>query len=257
MVKREVWLGTRGIAGKTLTHWAIKVGDSWYEIDGAGKKNKGDANTINGGMNRNGRFDCLGAPTYGTYYSRSRAERQQLICTTHRSDHEIEQFNRRWLRNNPTYGVIGANCQKYVIELAEYLSEDGYVNLPVPEGGEFFYANGPGAFASDNGNRFVSSATTGKVSANGLLVVGTEVEGPSGAVCAGLDNDYAGAMVRGSLGRAEVRAGPVRARVEPNIDTGLGIIDGNAEVKLLGFGGSIGSKGLGISTPFGGFNLFG
>merc|ERR1719367_30021 len=58
-------------------------------------------------MSRNGRFDSLGSPTHGTYYSKSRAERQQLICTTYKSDYDIEQFNRRWLRNNPTYGVIG------------------------------------------------------------------------------------------------------------------------------------------------------
>ena len=43
MVKRVVHLGTRdieGLAGSELVkcqHWAVRVDDCWYEIDGAGK----------------------------------------------------------------------------------------------------------------------------------------------------------------------------------------------------------------------------
>ena len=48
--QREVWLGTKDISyGMRIAHhWAIKVGDFWYEIDGTGKRDDGP-NTINKG----------------------------------------------------------------------------------------------------------------------------------------------------------------------------------------------------------------
>ena len=72
--KRDVWLGTRRIGLGLARHWAIKVAESWYEIDSAGMANKGETNTINGGVIND--FGCLldacGKPTYGKY-SRSGA----------------------------------------------------------------------------------------------------------------------------------------------------------------------------------------
>ena len=65
-----------------------------------------------------------------------------------------------------------------------------------------------------------------------------------------------------SLGKAGASVGvlgaKVGARIEPNLNTGAGVRKGNLEVKVLGFGGAIGKKGLGISTPLGsiGFGKF-
>ena len=49
----------------------------------------------------------------------------------------------------------------------------------------------------------------------------------------------------------------VGARIEPNINTGAGLRQGNLQVKVLGFGGAIGKDGLGLSTPLGGVSLEG
>ena len=40
--------------------------------------------------------------------------------------------------------------------------------------------------------------------------------------------------------------------MEPNLNTGIGVRDGNLNVKILGFGFSIGEKGAGAHTPLGG-----
>ena len=43
---RPVVFGTKSLAGPLATHWAIKVGDTWYEIPGTSPQNKGEANVI-------------------------------------------------------------------------------------------------------------------------------------------------------------------------------------------------------------------
>ena len=62
-MKQLVWVGRKPIAGPFAYHWAVKIGKDgesgdWYEIDGAGKDNKRDRNTINGSN--------TGRPYWGT-----------------------------------------------------------------------------------------------------------------------------------------------------------------------------------------------
>lgn len=80
-----------------------------------------------------------------------------------------------------------------------------------------------------------------------------EFEGPAAGT--EVSKDYAG--VEASLGRAEGQVGPVGARVEPNLNTGAGIKDGQVITKFAGFGVTAG-KGFGIHTPLGslGFGKF-
>jgi hypothetical protein len=55
------------------------------------------------------------------------------------------------------------------------------------------------------------------------------------------------------LGRAEVNIGPVvGVHLEPNLNTGLGVRDGNLDVHLLGFEARLGADGLEVNTPLGG-----
>ena len=67
----------------------------------------------------------------------------------------------------------------------------------------------------------------------------------------------AGAFAEASIGRAELQVGPVGARLEPNLNTGVGLRDGALQAKAFGFGVSAG-KGFGIHTPLGsiGFGKF-
>jgi len=250
---REVWLGTKRIGDtKLLHHWAIKVGDYWYEVDGASKETKGGQITINGGGKDRG---FLGPPYQSQYYSRNGAETNRLITTTSKSDADVEEFNRQWLRRNPIYGITDSNCQKYVYELADYLADDGRVNLPIPEGGQVNIANGPGGFVSASEDYLVCSGSAGKWS--GACNIAAEIEGPSAGISVGNHPDCRGAMVKASVVRVEDRIGPVRAHAGLNFDTGVGVHDGDVHFKFLGFGASVGSSGVGISIPFLGLNFGG
>ena len=49
----------------------------------------------------------------------------------------------------------------------------------------------------------------------------------------------------------KLRAGPAKLKVGPNLDTGAGLWGGQAFLKVLGFGASVGGNGIGIHTPIG------
>ena len=172
----------------------------------------------------------------------------KLITTTYKTDEEIKEFIGIWLKEHPTYHLLVTNCQKFVAELAEFLSEDGSFRLTMPAAGTTAYAVGPGAHTIGLNGTHVAVATSGKVSAGSFVAV--EAEGPNCAAIAGnlRNSAYAGAMAKVSLFRVETQVGIARVRIEPNLDTGVGIIDGNLEVKLLGLGFSVGSNGLGLSN---------
>ena len=100
-------------------------------------------------------------------------------------------------------------------------------------------------------------ATTGKAGAQ-WTVLGVEAEGPNAKAGANWDptKGNAGAFADASLGRAELqilRGTPlgVVASIEPNLNTGIGLKNGKLEVKVLGFGLTLGSNGGGFHTPLG------
>ena len=86
----------------TVHHWAVQVGNTWYEIDGVfgdGKRNR--IHTTYGEVARSG------AGRFGG----------EIVGETTKSDEEIENFYREWVSNNPTYGAFSENCQKFAIDL--------------------------------------------------------------------------------------------------------------------------------------------
>merc|ERR1712012_925390 len=69
-------------------------------------------------------------PNPGMYrgeVAKSGALRCQQVGATSKSDEEIQEFNATYLAENPTYSLVGANCQDYVIDLVSWLvgSVDG------------------------------------------------------------------------------------------------------------------------------------
>ena len=74
-------------------------------------------------------------------------------------------------------------------------------------------------------------------------------------VQAAANREAVGAFGDASLGRLEYGAGNiVGIHVDPNLNTGIGIRNGNVEAHLMGFGGKVGEDGLEINTPIGGAN---
>ena len=74
-------------------------------------------------------------------------------------------------------------------------------------------------------------------------------------VQAAANREAVGAFGDASLGRLEYGAGNiVGIHVDPNLNTGIGIRNGNVEAHLIGFGGKVGEDGLEINTPLVGAN---
>lgn len=81
-----------------------------------------------------------------------------------------------------------------------------------------------------------------------------DLEGPKIATGNSVQNYYGniGPYMEASLFRIEAKLWALRVRIEPNIHSGIGLRDGQVQVKLAGFGLSFGNYGIGVSTPLGG-----
>ena len=47
------------------------------------------------------------------------------LGTTDRTDDEIEEFNVKYLEENPNFDILTSNCQRYVKQLYDFLMERG------------------------------------------------------------------------------------------------------------------------------------
>ena len=227
-------------------HWAVKVDDDIYEIERQGSK-KDKRNSING--------DRKGRPKIEW---RDKNAILLLAGATKKTDKEILKFNKKWIKKNPVYDALTDNCQTYALEFVEFLIGGSFV-LPIPQAGDCGWADGPGRHAISPEKFAQAKSTTGKVGAQ-WGVLAPEAEGPMGSASVATDPESGnlGAFAEASLGRVEGKVGPARARLELNVNTGIGMKDGQGQLKLLGIGYSVGTKGLGISTPLGslGFGNF-
>ena len=134
---RVVHLGTKPVEGSKglATHWAIGLGDGaellWLEVDGNGggetEKSLLCPNTINGYDASWWRRKGPNPVMYRGEVAKSGALRCRQVGATSKSDEEIQEFNATYLAENPTYRLVGANCQDYVIDLVSWLvgSVDG------------------------------------------------------------------------------------------------------------------------------------
>lgn len=96
-------------------HWGIQVGESIYEVNGAmavmGPKGIVAAsspflNTVHTQLHQ---FDGYVA----------------MPQRTQKTDEEIEEFSRRWVKLHPVYKALGPNCQTYADDLFAFLTGEG------------------------------------------------------------------------------------------------------------------------------------
>ena len=247
MVKRGVFLekSEEELGGPYgLLHYAVKVDEEWYEsepVENTGRIN-GKRNTINGSLNGKPRSDS----------ERQKRKNADLICAgaTYKTSDEILAFNWEWIERNPKYGAMSYNCQKYAQDFIQFLVGGSY-KMEMPLFSASAYALGPGSHALSQDGYSQARGTTGRVGAQ-FGYFGTEVEGPSGGVGVGIDDPYVG--VEASLARVEGQVGPAVVRLEPNLNTAIGVQGGQLKVKVAGFGFTI-RRGLGIHTPLGSFGF--
>lgn len=237
MTKRSVQIGRKPLAACFAHHWAIKIGDTWYEIEGASKSDSDAPNKINDSY---GSESAGGAVLIGG----------GLVGSTNKTDEQIRIFNEKWLRNHPKYDFKSDNCQLFATELAIWVT-DGCCKLPKMQAGHGGNAHGPSAFADAKDGDARAYAGSGHAEAQGN-VFRAAVNGPEAGAQALCGKAGFGAFGDASLGKAEVGIGGARVRYEPNVNTGIGVRQGNFEANLLGTGFKVGNDGIGINTPMGG-----
>eukprot|EP00931_Biecheleriopsis_adriatica_P038387 TRINITY_DN21996_c0_g2_i1.p1 TRINITY_DN21996_c0_g2~~TRINITY_DN21996_c0_g2_i1.p1 ORF type:complete len:164 (+),score=16.91 TRINITY_DN21996_c0_g2_i1:63-554(+) len=103
---RDITFGRKALSGDIAYHHAIKVGQTWYEVTGADKNASGAPTEI---ADHVGNSSRLGATPH------------RSLGNTSKTDEEIADFNRQYVKDNPTYDLHRCNCQLYVRKLASFL----------------------------------------------------------------------------------------------------------------------------------------
>ena len=248
MPERYVKLGRKPLSVHIGHHWAVQVEDSnlkgmWYEIAGAAKGDKNSANRINHSY---GEEAGSGAGALGG----------EIVGKTRKTDHEIQRYNDQWVRNNPTYGITDANCQKFAIQFIAWLTSN---NFKLPHGLDAGFIpdidNYPKIAVNHGGQAFAAIGSQEKRGQAGTGLLPASMRGPY-AEAEAIAGPGVGAWANASAGRYEQNYGNVaEIHADLNVNTGAGIRGGNVDVHLLGFGGRVGTDGLEVNTPLGGARL--
>jgi len=229
-------------------HYLVRVGHpetgDTYEVEQEGKE-EGKKMTING-------LESNGAPKQNKTIDGTLT----LAGSTRKTDEEIIEFNLSWSKKYPTYDLLGANCQKYARDCIEFLCGGSYEGpCPLPQADLGTWHCKKGFHKVEEAGVWASKWTTGKL--GGIWrVFGFEAEGPKTAIggSTGLKYGNWGPFCEASLLRIEAKF-ILRARLDLNVNTGFGLRDGHLQVKLAGFGISLGNIGVGISTPIAGLGI--
>lgn len=104
----EVCLGKRRMTFPGARHWALKVGDRWYEIDREDKYLDGFIMRV------------------GEHTDDSRYEKVRTLATVPRAEAEAKAaaFNKRWAEARHRYQFMYRNCQDYVSLFAKEYGSD-------------------------------------------------------------------------------------------------------------------------------------
>lgn len=103
----EIKLGKYKINNLVAEHWAIKIGDIWYEVEGVSKEQDGNQNKIKKHKDDSKYTTiCL----LGTLDNKSNL-----------SESFIEKIINEWLEKHPFYRFNGDNCQLFVKHMAWHL----------------------------------------------------------------------------------------------------------------------------------------
>lgn len=233
----SVVLGRKILVPYVATHWAIKVGETWYEVEGASKE---DTNSPNKIARRCGGASQLGAVPLGG----------GLVGTTRKCQAEIDGFVASWLAQHPTYNIMTCNCQMFCKDFADFLC-DGCADLVKMESGVRGHGQGPSAWNAAGDGTAAARASVGHAEAqHGIAKV--RAEGPHAGARAIAGAEGFGAFAEASYGRADANLGPIGVHANLNANTGAGMRNGNLEASVVGFGFQVGQDGVGLRTPIGG-----
>jgi len=106
-------------------HWALKIGDMWWEIYGDNTKNPND------------NFFEFHYDVYLTDGSKAHSDVDKTfrrVGTTNLTDWELYSFSKSWIESNPKYNFLTKNCQDYATDLVRWATRaTGNYNMPPTE----------------------------------------------------------------------------------------------------------------------------
>ena len=132
--RRTVKLGRKLMPQLIVAHhWAVKIGEKWYEISIVNNSEEAATLTDVLGRNKNnrintsiGRYAKSGAGYFGG----------GVVGVTEKRDREIVEWCETWQLANPVYRVTKWNCQKFAVEFIEWLTGGNWTSLPRINAGE-------------------------------------------------------------------------------------------------------------------------
>ena len=102
-------------------HWAVKVGETWYEIGAKEERQRTDnPNLIVPSL---GFISKSGVGAFGC----------QLVGETEKTDKEITEWIEDWRTENPLYGLATKNCQCFAMEFMYWLTGGNHIFVQRPD----------------------------------------------------------------------------------------------------------------------------
>ena len=227
-------------------HWAVQIDNTWYEIDRKNKETRKNSVKVS-----HGRRAESGAGTCGG----------EVVGLSTKTEKDVKEWIDRWTFSFPEYDLLNDNCQKFAYDFMNWATCGNFLcehrvnaaNIKLGDIDENQVDNTKGFKAEKDGN-LVAHLKFGKDILTSCGPCSTRcklghltfqmVAGPG----LGIFFDAILADVCVSSGNL------VGAHLGLNLNTGLGIRNGNFEAQLLGFGGKIGFDGVEVNFLVGGMN---
>ena len=246
---RVVKMGRKPLTPPVAYHWAVQVGETWYEI--ASKNWETRDNDIHVS---NGARALSGAGKLGG----------EVVGKSTKTDIKIKKWLKIWLCLHPRYYLLSDNCQKFAYELIVWVTNKNYlcdhrvdaanINTFDSEFRDTQSERVKGFVAAKNGNTILHLNLGGdNIASQGPINQRVKVGQFTAQAVAG---PGLGAFVDVTLADVSLSAGNMAGfHFGLNANTGIGARNGNLEAHLLGFGGKVGADGIEVNSPVGGVNF--
>ena len=246
---RVVKMGRKPLTPPVAHHWAVQVGERWYEITSKDWETRRNAIYVS-----NGAIASSGARKFGG----------EVVGKSNKTDIMIITWLKIWLCLNPRYDLLSENCQKLAYELMVWVTNKNYlcdhrvdaanINTFDSEFRDTQSERVKGFGAAKSGNAIFHLNQGGNaISSKGPINQRVKLGQFTAQAVAG---PGLGAFVDVTLAELSLSAGNLAGfHFGLNANTGIGARNGNVEAHFLGFGGKIGADGVEVNSPVGGVNL--
>ena len=194
----------------------------------------------------------------------------ETVGYTSKNDSEITEYINKWVEKsqNQDYYVVGANCQKFTLQLISWLTDGIYRVNVLGDGGMVtspLYTDID--LKLESKNQTLIAKGIGKQVRLPYSYFMLRARGPYYELdvrrlqsdCITLNSicdPGIGLWAELSLFRLEVGIAALMSfHVSPNINSGIGFRERNFSIHLLGFGGCLGADGAALDTCAGGISL--